>query len=76
MSHAHDLPVSGAMDVEARAAMYLQRRRYWNWSEADKAELNAWLAEALAHRVAFWRLEATMGRTERLAALRPAAGRC
>jgi transmembrane sensor len=62
-----------AMDIEARAASYIQRRRYWDWSETDQTELNAWLAEALGHRVAFWRLEATLDRTERLAALRPSA---
>jgi transmembrane sensor len=64
---------AAAMDIEARAATYLQRRRYWDWCEADQTELDTWLAEALAHRVAFWRLEAALGRTERLAALRPSA---
>jgi transmembrane sensor len=75
VSEAHETEVlaNGAMGIEARAAVFLQRRRYWNWGEADQAELDAWLAEALAHRVAFWRLEATLGRTERLAALRPSA---
>jgi len=57
--------------VEIRAAELLQRRRFWNWGETDQAELDCWLDEALAHRVAFLRLEAGLERTERLAALRP-----
>jgi transmembrane sensor len=60
---------SNAMDIEARAAAFLERRRYWDWSEEAQAELDAWLAQSLAHRVAYWRLEATLTRTERLAAL-------
>ncbi len=63
---------SSAMQIEERAAAFLERRRYWDWSEADQAELDAWLAAAMAHRVAWWRLEATLARTERLAALNPA----
>ncbi|HEV2563376.1 MAG TPA: FecR domain-containing protein [Rhizomicrobium sp.] len=63
---------SNAMDIEARAAAFLERRRYWDWSDEAQAELDAWLAESLAHRVAYWRLEATLTRTERLAALQGA----
>jgi transmembrane sensor len=62
---------AATVNVEIRAAELLQRRRFWNWSEADQAELDGWLDEALAHRVAFLRLEAGLERTERLAALRP-----
>ena len=53
-----------------RAADWLQRREFWNWSEADQAALDAWLDESLAHRVAYHRLEAAWQRTDRLAALR------
>jgi transmembrane sensor len=75
MTEAYEIrqPYGGIMEIEERAAMFLQRRRYWNWSEVDQVELNAWLAEALAHRVAFWRLEATLHRAERLAALHSSA---
>ncbi|HEY5238923.1 MAG TPA: FecR domain-containing protein [Rhizomicrobium sp.] len=62
-----------AMDAEAaeaRAADWLQRQNFWNWSKTDQAALDAWLADSLAHRLAYWRLEAAWGRTERLAALR------
>ena len=73
MSEAMALPPD-SMDVEARAAAFLTRRRYHDWTEANQTELDAWLAASMAHRVAFWRLEATLGRTERLAALhRPAS---
>ncbi len=57
--------------IEQRAADFLQRRRFWDWSGADEAELNAWLAQSVLHRVAYLRLEAGASRVERLAALRP-----
>ena len=60
-----------AMEIEERAATFLERRRYWDWSDADQAELDAWLAESLANRVAYWRLEAALAHTKRLAALNP-----
>jgi transmembrane sensor len=63
---------SRAMDVEAQAAAWLRHRHFWNWTQDEQAKLDAWLTEALAHRVAFWRLNAALARTERLAALRPA----
>ena len=58
-----------ANKIEALAALWL-RRRHWNLSAVEHAELDTWLAASAAHRVAFWRLEAAWGRTERLAALR------
>lgn len=58
--------------IEECAADWLQRRRYWNeWSEDDQKSLDAWLAESMNHAVAFWRLESTLDRAERLSALRP-----
>ena len=59
-------------DIAERAADWAQRRHFWAWSDADQAELDAWLAQSMAHRVAYWRLNATVDRTERLTALRPA----
>lgn len=57
--------------IEAQAADWLMERQdKTNWSQTDQAALDAWLAQSLAHRIAFLRLEATWGRTERLAALR------
>ena len=53
------------------AAGWLVRRRDWrNWGAANEVELDAWLAESVAHEVAFMRLEALLGRTERLRAVK------
>ncbi len=65
-----------AREVRARAADWLQRRTFWNWSEEDERTLEAWLAESLSHRVAYWRLRSAWERSEKLTALRgPAFGR-
>jgi transmembrane sensor len=58
-------------EMENCAADFLQRRRFGSWSEADQAELDAWLDESPSRKVAFLRLEAGLDRAERLAALRP-----
>lgn len=64
--------VRSSNDVEMEAADWLVRQRDWrNWGEADQAELDNWFDESTAHQVAFIRLEALMGRTERLRALKP-----
>jgi transmembrane sensor len=52
-----------------RAAEFLERRRFGEWSKADQAELNAWLAESILHHAAFLRVEAIAARADRLAAL-------
>jgi transmembrane sensor len=62
-------------DVEARAARWLLRREEPDWCERDEAALDAWLAEATAHRVAFYRLEVGWRKADRLAALRRPADR-
>jgi transmembrane sensor len=65
-THAQD-----AQSIDAIAADWLMERQDRdNWNEKNQAELDAWLAQSLAHRIAFLRLEATWGRTERLVALR------
>lgn len=63
-----------AEEIKARAAQWLERRDCENWSAEDQAGLDDWLAESMAHNVAFWRLDAVWDRTERLIALR-ASGR-
>jgi transmembrane sensor len=72
----HILP--DASQAEQRAAEWLERRACEDWTDANGAELEAWLAQSPAHAVAFMRLEAAWNRTTRLAALqqpmrRPAA---
>jgi len=70
-----------ANGIKERAAEWLQRREFWNWSEADQKELDAWLAESSAHEIAFIRMESAWDRTQRLSALhkpmraRPAGSR-
>ncbi len=63
--------MSNAMDLEARAAEWLERRDRADWSEADQTALDAWLKEP-AHRLAYLRLYAAWNYADRLAALRHA----
>lgn len=62
---------SDAQAIERVAVEWFGRRQFWSWSEEDQVQLDAWLAEALAHQVAYWRLAAAWERTERLNALNP-----
>ncbi|HUJ03132.1 MAG TPA: FecR domain-containing protein [Rhizomicrobium sp.] len=62
---------TGAMEIEARAAAWLERRNFGRWSEEDEAGLDAWLAGSPAHRVAFVRLSTAWERAGRMAALAP-----
>jgi len=67
----HAKPVD-AKGIRAEAAMRLiGRRDCEDWSEKDQAELETWLAESLAHRIAYMRLEAAWQRADRLAAMQP-----
>jgi transmembrane sensor len=60
-----------AMTIEDIAADWSALRRMGdNWTPERQAELDAWLAQSLAHRIAYLRIEATWRRTDRLAALR------
>jgi transmembrane sensor len=58
-----------AQAIEAAAAEWFGRQRFWKFSESDQAALTAWLDESLAHKVAYWRLVAAWQRTERLNAI-------
>ena len=59
-----------AKEIRERAADWLQRRNFWNWSEADQAELDAWLAQSPSHMTAYLRVQAAWENTGRLSALR------
>lgn len=61
---------SPAMSVEMQAALWVQRRQFWDWSPTDQAELDIWLAQSTANEVAFLRLMSGYSRTDRLVALR------
>ncbi len=67
-----DVPPMNAIDEAA--AEWVQRRRFWTWSDADQRALECWLEQSMAHRVAYWRLNAAFDRTGRLTALRGPAG--
>jgi transmembrane sensor len=63
--------VGGAQDIDAQAMDFLINRDLDEWLDADQAALENWLRESLAHRTAYWRLEAVWQRSNRLSALRP-----
>lgn len=67
-SSAHSRPGSHAA-IEERAAEFLQRQRFWNWSDEDRKEFSAWFAESPLHQAAFLRLKGNAERLERYAAL-------
>lgn len=59
-----------AREIDACAAKWIERRHFGCWNENDQRELDTWLAQEIAHRVAFVRLNSSWQRTGRLAALR------
>ncbi len=54
--------------ISEHAAELLERRRFEEWSDADQAGLDAWLAESTLHRVAYLRLEGAAAYAEHLTA--------
>lgn len=62
--------MNAALLIEEKAAAWLARRDGDSWSEADQRDLDAWIAEDMAHRVAYLRLESVWRRADRMAALR------
>lgn len=59
-------------DIKARAAQWLERQDRADWSPADQAELDAWLAQSNANLIAYWRVRDAWTRAERLVAAAPA----
>ena len=55
-------------EIEQTASTWLARRDAGGWSGRQQAALDAWLAESVAHRVAFLRLETAWVETARLRA--------
>jgi transmembrane sensor len=72
MNDAAPEDLAAHAEIEKQASAWIEQRDRAGWDAQAQSQLDAWLNEALAHRIAFWRLEAAWGRTERLAALRPA----
>jgi transmembrane sensor len=59
-----------ATELQTRAADWLLERREGEWTAERQAELDSWLEESLAHRIAYWRLDAAWGRADLLTAMR------
>jgi transmembrane sensor len=55
--------------IEAAAASWLMRRNEPDWTDQDQRAFEAWMAEAMAHKAAFWRLEHGYAQLDRLSAL-------
>ncbi len=64
-------PPIRARDIEGRAAVWLAVQERAELTSDDRQRFDAWMAKSLAHRVAYWRLNAAWTRAKRLAALRP-----
>jgi transmembrane sensor len=70
------VPAARAKDIKAQAAAWLERKDRPEWSRADQAELDAWLANSNVNLIAYRRISDVWARTERLVVLRqPEAGR-
>jgi transmembrane sensor len=71
MSTPDQTPAVGKYDaITKRAADFFQRRRFWNWTDKDQVEFDAWLAESCLHRAAYLRIEGIAAHTEELVGLR------
>ncbi len=55
--------------IECTAAAWLARRDSGSWRECDQSQLDAWLRESNAHRVAWLRLASAWEQADRLKAL-------
>jgi transmembrane sensor len=61
--------MSNRAQAEAAAAEWIARRERDDWSAADAAELQTWIAASMDHRVAWLRLDAAWQETHRLKTL-------
>jgi transmembrane sensor len=55
--------------IEVQAARWLMLREEPEWSPADQAGLEAWLAQSMAHKAAYWRLEHGWREADRIRSL-------
>ena len=60
---------SSAKDARAQAGAWLERREFGPWNDADRRQLDAWLAASPSHMVEFLRVEQVWKRADRLRAL-------
>lgn len=61
--------MTNSKKIERLAADWLARRDSEAWSPRDQCELNAWLDQAIAHKVAFLRMNVAWEQSDRLKAL-------
>ena len=61
--------MASSRQIELAAASWLARRDAGDWGAVEQAALDAWMAESIAHRVAFLRLDAAWREAGRLQAL-------
>lgn len=74
MSDAAHEPMSlTAQDVRRLAAEWHDRRERDDWTLENQRELDAWLEQSVAHKIAFLRVDAAWGRADRLSALGPSS---
>jgi transmembrane sensor len=59
-----------AGDIQLRAAQWVVERASAAWSEEDRQNLDAWLAQSTAHEVAFWRAKHAWEKADRVVALK------
>lgn len=72
---AENLPDSpAARAIKDRAADWLERADRSGWSAEDETQLEQWLSESPAHRMAYWRVKSAWDRAQRLHVLRTPAG--
>lgn len=71
-----DMPQSAnpAAVVEAEAALWLERRHFGQWSDADQVAFDEWASQSSANLLAYWRLDTTWQRAGRLVVLDAAPG--
>jgi transmembrane sensor len=61
--------MASSREIELIASTWLARRDGEAWSAHDQVQLDAWLQESTAHRVAYLRLDAAWRQSDRLKAL-------
>jgi len=71
MTVDEDFVPAGAKAIKTRAAAWLERRDRADWSDADQAELDAWLAESTENYLFYHRVASAWARSQRLVVLRP-----
>ncbi len=70
MSLDEDANPTGARAIKTQAAAWLERRDRMDWSDADQAEFDAWLAQSVENYLFYHRVESAWARSRRLVVLR------